>query len=63
MELISFTVLLLLTAAFLYGTVKSIISLKEKKVRNVKVTTLDVFKLVLMILCTGLTGGSFIQML
>lgn len=63
MELISFTVLFLLTAAFLYGTVKSIISLKEKKVRNVKVTTLDVFKLVLMILCTCLTGGSFIQML
>lgn len=62
MELVSFTVLLLLTAAFLYGTIKSWVNLNAKK-KAVGLTKLDVFKFVLMVLCTILVGSSFIQIL
>ncbi len=62
MELVSFTVLLLLTAAFLYGTIKPWINWNAKK-NAVGWTKFDVFKLVLMVLCTILVGTSFIQIL
>ena len=62
MELVSFTVLLLLTAAFAFGTIKSAVNLRNKKI-SVGITKLDVFKFVLMVLCTILVGSSFIGML